>query len=193
MKTLPNKTAFESAPSTANNITKPAVYLAGKIGKNDWRKELIPNLPGHLWRDGPIQTPTYSYVGPFFVNCDHECTDGPNTHGAASVENSREEHFTRAEIVDNNNAALRSANLIFAYISETDAFGTFCEIGYALALGEKRIVLCFALGVAADDFWYAAQQCRAVHISVRPCCLKQILADEISSMMAMPRRRRAPC
>ena len=64
----------------------PALYLAGKIGKNDWRHPLIPGLRERTWSDGPIITPTYEYVGPFFVACSHGCAHGPNSHGVIGGE-----------------------------------------------------------------------------------------------------------
>ena len=57
------------------------VYLAGKISKNDWRHQLIAGLRNHSWEDGPLTQSGFTYVGPFFISCDHGGFHGPNTHG----------------------------------------------------------------------------------------------------------------
>lgn len=154
-----------------------ALYLAGKIDRYDFRHDLVPGLRGHLWSGGPIVTPTFSYVGPFFVSDDHAGMHGPNTHGAIGHEVTYPP-ITRRDVIANNNAAIRKADLIFAYISTGDCYGTLCEIGQALALS-KRVVMAFAPRIGAADYWLSAIQCAAVYEAVRPCCLKDILADEI--------------
>lgn len=83
------------------------IYLAGKISKNGWRSELVPDM----WRFDSssdadeayaAEWPTlpmvngHEYVGPYFTSCDHgcahmrldpclwhahECMERPSTHG----------------------------------------------------------------------------------------------------------------
>ena len=77
------------------------IYLAGKIGKNDWRHDIVgtclsdacsdfyaygrqdetaqiamewPVLPKAIFAE-------YDYTGPYFVACDHGCFHGIGTHG----------------------------------------------------------------------------------------------------------------
>lgn len=188
--------ATEASALDKANHTKPALpklYLAGKIGEDFWRDDLIPNLRGHLWADGPIYTGTYAYVGPFFVDLGHWRETEPNTHGAAGKENSYTQIFTQRQVIENNRAAIARADLVIAYITATDCHGTLFELGYASALG-KRIIVTFAPEIDAADFWFSALQCHAVHHAVRTCCLKDILADEIRKATTPTRgRRRAPC
>jgi hypothetical protein len=78
-------------------IRKPTVYLAGKIGRNDWRHELVPELRGTVNGDCLDPEPVlfdptlridcgdFVYVGPFFVSCDHGCFHGPASHGAVGA------------------------------------------------------------------------------------------------------------
>jgi hypothetical protein len=159
-------------------MTTPALYLAGKIGKNDWRHHLVPELRGHLWEDGPIHTNAFSYVGPFFVACDHGCTHGPNSHGAINAGCDADQSLTRQAVIANNNAGLDAADLVFAYITATDCYGTLIEIGWALKL-RTRVVLAFAPGIPVDDFWYGEEQSASVHTGVRECCLPGLLAAEL--------------
>jgi hypothetical protein len=158
----------------------PRVYLAGKIAKNDWRHILVPNLRAHIWADGPIHTKAFSYVGPFFVSCDHGCNHSPGSHGASAPVECGQRQFTREEIIANNNAAIESADLVFGYITDTDCYGTLIEIGCALSRG-IRVVLAFAPNIPQDDFWYASMQTAAVHTEVRLCCLPSLLADELAA------------
>jgi hypothetical protein len=165
---------------------KPNVYLAGKIGKNDWRHALVPGLRNHLWSDGPIDCKSFTYCGPFFVSCDHGCNHGPNLHGALSgpdFTSCGTNPITRAEVIANNLASLESADLVFVYITATDCHGTMGEIGWAIAK-QKRVVMCFAPDIDPSDFWMWANQVHAVHTSVRPCCLHDLLSDAIAELIA---------
>ena len=174
------KTILTPAHSTA-------LYLAGKIDRYDFRHDLVPGLRGNLSSGGPIVTSTFSYVGPFFVSEDHTGMHGPNIHRAIGHEDTYRP-ITRRNVIANNNTAIRKADLILAFISKGECYGTLCEIGQALALG-KRVVMAFAPGIDAADYWLSAMQCAAVYEAVRPCCLKDILADEIMKATAPIRRR----
>lgn len=154
----------------------PTIYLAGKIGKNDWRHVLVPRLRNQTWNDGPIKTDSFSYVGPFFVSCDHGCGHAPGEHGMA--QGCTDLIYTREAVIKLNLAALAKADLVFAYITAPDCHGTVMEIGWAIANG-KRVVMVFAPDVAVDDFWFSSMQCTGVHRDVRPCCLADILAGEV--------------
>lgn len=157
------------------------LYLAGKIGKNDWRHDLVPRLRNQTWNDGPIETDSFSYVGPFFIACDHGCSHGSNKHGM--VQECTEPFYTREDVIKLNLAALAKADLVFAYITAPDCYGTIMEIGWAIATG-KRVVMAFAPDIAVDDFWFSAMQCASVHHDVRPCCLADVLAGEVEQTAA---------
>jgi len=160
---------------------RPAIYLAGKISKNDWRHALVSTLRGRLWSDGPIDCQAFSYVGPFFVSCDHGCNHGPNLHGAVNTSGGNKdcgEPFTRKDVIANNLESLANANLVFAYITHPDCYGTMGEIGWAIAKG-KAVVICFAPEVDHCDFWFWSMQAQATHTSVRPCCLPAILQEAV--------------
>lgn len=157
---------------------KYSLYLAGKIDKNDWRHDLVPDLRGHLWTDGPIDTALYKYVGPFFVACDHGCNHKPSSHSATAGYEFGESEFTRSNVISNNNSALNAADLVFAYINAPDCFGTLVELGWALRAG-KRVVVVFATEILFDDFWYVSHQAHSVHINQGPSILKTLLELEI--------------
>jgi hypothetical protein len=160
------------------------IYLAGKIGKNDWRHKLVPGLRGHSWSLGPIATRDFIYAGPFFQSCDHGCLHGPSSHGVgAGVGTCTEEiTYSPADIIRLNDAALYSADLLFVYITATDCHGTMVEIGRASNQPFTRTIIAFAPGIDSKDFWYSTARAAAVHENVRECCLPEILARELSIM-----------
>ncbi|PUE41636.1 hypothetical protein [Limnohabitans sp. Bal53] len=158
------------------------IYLAGKIGKNDWRHKLMPGLRGHSWSLGSIATRDFTYAGPFFQSCDHGCLHGPSTHGVGAGTGTCTEEiiYSPADIIRLNDAALQKADLVFAYITAIDCHGTMVEIGRASNQPFTRIVIAFAPGIDSKDFWYATKRAAAVHEHVRECCLAEILASELS-------------
>jgi hypothetical protein len=177
-------------PNIIQTVPKPRIYLAGKIGKNCWRHSLVPNLRGHLWANGDIVTRSFIYVGPFFASCNHCCTHQPGSHGAAGgclvgpV-------FTRQDVFDSNDKALKSADLLFVYITATDCHGTLIEIGCAYRQN-TRIVIAYAPGVDVDDkeLWYANKVADKVYRDVDVGSLPAILATEVQNTVAIASIRR---
>lgn len=159
-------------------MTKPTVYLAGKIGKNDWRHSLITGLRGHEWKDGVIEMAAYTYVGPFFVSDDHGLNHAPNSHGTAAGYFFGSSEYTQHDVIRNNNASLEQASLVFVYITSTDCHGTLTEVGSALRAGQ-RVVIAFAPGIPHQDFWYAAQQADNVYTDVKLHDLQKLLVKEV--------------
>ena len=56
------------------------IYFAGKVGKECWRHDLMPDLRGQAF---PFQVKgAFIYAGPFFTSCDHGCWHGmEGVHG----------------------------------------------------------------------------------------------------------------
>jgi hypothetical protein len=158
---------------------RPKVYIAGKIGKNDFRHDLVPKLRGHEQEEGELDCGTFEYVGPFFRSCDHGCSHGPGSHGAGGVGCDGIE-IARREVYRQNRESLEACDLIVVYIESADCHGTLIEIGLSACAG-KSIQLIFAPGVPYDDFWFASQaaQARAVSIVTRED-LPEIFHDMIA-------------
>ena len=157
---------------------KPNIYLAGKIGKNDWRHRLVPGLRGHLWSDGPIGTPLFTYVGPFFVANNHGNNHGRNRHGAVCNNNSYDQNYEQLDVIRNNMAALEAADLVFAYIDAKECYGTLFEIGWAAHKG-TRVVVVFPPRFKSSDFWYSAMQADSLRYGIPICHLQSLLNGEI--------------
>ncbi|MBT3788107.1 MAG: hypothetical protein HN725_03745 [Alphaproteobacteria bacterium] len=176
-------TPLEPSNADGNTITKPRVYLAGKIGKSDWRHSLVNDLRGHLWADGDIEEKDFIYVGPYFVSCDHGCFHGKETHGAVGSGCLGNDHeFTKQEVFSNNTEALFSADLVYAYITANDCHGTIFEIGNAFAL-DIPVVIAYAPNTKISDFWYPSESAVKVYENVRRCCLPKLFADDVQGMI----------
>jgi very-short-patch-repair endonuclease len=142
-----------------------AIYLADKISRHDWRHDLVGNDISVLeasddWPDLPMaQFPGLVYVGPYFCSgAGHGLTHVPNAHGfvegiygASPTQRPDDRQLVlEGRCLD----ALRRADLVFAWLDDTTAYGTLVEIGYAKALG-KTIVIGIAKGFDASDLWFA--------------------------------------
>jgi hypothetical protein len=138
-------------------MTKPRIYIAGKVGKNDFRHLLVPGLRGHDYALGPLECGTFIYTGPFFEACDHGCRHGDSTHGVLGTGCEPGSPWaTRQAIWGRNTVALKAADGVFAFIETGDAYGSLVEIGMAQALGIPTKVI-FGPDAPRDDMWYAAE------------------------------------
>jgi hypothetical protein len=161
---------------TAYNLThtqgnKPNVYLAGKIRKHCWRHQLISGLRNHSWGDGPLQQNRFTYIGPFFIGCDHGCFHNKNSHGNVAIrgdnlcpgrDSNAEFDAPHLEVANLCLDALLKADLVFCYIDAADCYGTLVEIGYAIAI-DVPLVVAFAPSIATsagNDFWFACAKAR---------------------------------
>ncbi|MEQ1902077.1 MAG: hypothetical protein ABL866_15260 [Devosia sp.] len=143
-------------------VAMTRVYLAGKISKEgDWRRPLLRALDVRVSLEGEglsvvpqiIHSP-FEYVGPFFVSCDHGCAHGANSHGALTFHDRLCEHSGgRQNIVLRNFDAIDSADLVFAYITASDCYGTIGELAWATAK-QKRTVVAVAPDTDVRDLWH---------------------------------------
>lgn len=162
----------------------PKLYLAGKIKKNDFRHLIVAGLREFSHHDGPIETKDFIYVGPFFVSCDHGCYHQAGSHGVIHDDGCiGDPAGTRRDVIKRNNAALDSADLVFAYIDATDCHGTLIELGRATAKAKnKKLVIAFAPWVDLDDFWYGAMQVDSVQYDVKASDLRELIFKELRGL-----------
>ena len=164
-------------PISHNQSHKPKLYIAGKISTDNFREYIVPDLSYHQWGDLNIQTPIYEYLGPYTVNCKHGFFSGNGTH--ESVGNDGAIDLSKEDVINENMRALANADLVVAYISTTDCFGTLMEIGWAIAKG-KRVSLLLSPDIPVHEYWFIAGQVDKVHLNVRTCCLKMIIEQEVN-------------
>lgn len=158
----------------------PRVYLAGKIGKNDWRHDVVSGLRGAWGEDlvggaaltdqepwpvlaGAVLNGRADYVGPYFVSCDHGCTHNARSHavegGCVTLAETRNEYTNKVQIFSRCLLSILSADLVMGWINSPDCYGTLVELGFAAAHG-KPVVVGFdqnELGDLVDDFWFLQQ------------------------------------
>lgn len=165
--------------------TKPCVYIAGKIKKNDFRHAIVPNLRQAEFGTTELELDYFTYVGPFFKSCDHGCYHGPHSHGIAAANCTNDLPGDRRVIFDANNCAIERADIVFAYITSADCYGTIFELGYA-SKAEKPTVVCFSPEISSAqirDFWYPSLDAKQTHTNVRSCCLEELLKSSLERFL----------
>src|SRR5262249_34434933 len=149
-------------------ITKPTIYLAGKIkpAARDWRFQLVRGRidlgmddekrlfdPSYV-----IEEPLFFYGGPYYVACDHQCGHGTANHGVGASGDRAgcisgfwgDEQSTPRRVFEVNRRRIANANVVFAFIDELDCHGTLIELSMADELG-KRIVVAFGENLTTKD------------------------------------------
>ena len=129
------------------------IYLAGKIGKNDWRHKIVRGLReicndqdmhngfGLKW---PIMEKAifqeHDYVGPYFIGCNHGCFHAKNGHGIFQTRycdtpfKYTQEWEHKNKIIELCQKTISQCDLFFANIEDMTAYGTLVEIGMAKAM-----------------------------------------------------------
>lgn len=167
------KTSIQHMPNQLGPTSSrtPNVYLAGKIRKHCWRHQLISGIRDHSWADGPLKQNSFTYIGPFFIGCDHGCFHNKNSHGNVAIrgdnlcpgrDSNAEFDSPHLEVATLCLEAIVKADLVFCYVDAADCYGTLVEIGYALA-HDVPLVVAFAPSVATsadNDFWFSCVKAR---------------------------------
>lgn len=182
------------------------LYFAGKIAMHDWRHGLgdIAHYGGGIVpKDfGPARTclgdsigEEITYVGPFFAGCDHGCAHGSSGHGQVGGCNSGDRNVTAARCLEQ----VASADLVFAWLDElkpdstqSTAYGTLVEVGYALGLG-KPVVVASAHAPygpdsghhqvdrhTVDDLWFAWTLASARIVAPTPEAALKVVVDDLT-------------
>lgn len=149
------------------------IYLAGKIEKNDWWHRLVPDLRAvstdDWWqtRALPMHSDLYAdlprndtYVGPFFMSCDHGCGHGGNSYGAGRTcgMDNHSGDAQHAKVLLKSSEGIKACDLFIAWADEnfSTAYGTMTEIGMARAW-DKTIVFIRKTGVVLHDQWFSEE------------------------------------
>ncbi|MBD3922983.1 nucleoside 2-deoxyribosyltransferase [Paenibacillus sp. PR3] len=153
---------------------KLLVYMAGKIGKNDWRHRIFKDLRNANNGFVMKMVDGFQYCGPYFIKCDHGCYHGDNTHGRGlntSICESGIDEYNGYEASKQNSYNvvtkctnwIQAASVVFAWIDRPDAYGTIAEIGYAVALGKPVFVAVSNELACVNDLWFP---CRLADVSI---------------------------
>ncbi|WP_426451789.1 hypothetical protein ACP26L_06690 [Paenibacillus sp. S-38] len=151
--------------SAAVLMGKLLVYMAGKIGKNDWRHQIFTDLRYAENGFEMSKVDGFHYCGPYFIKCDHGCYHGENSHGRGLVStgcrggideyNGQEPaRQTRYTVLNKCLNGIYSSSVLFAWIDSHDAYGTIAEIGYAVGIG-KPVFVALSNGLEdPDSMWF---------------------------------------
>jgi very-short-patch-repair endonuclease len=176
-------TSLRSVPlfRTREVVSRPKVYLAGQIGKNCWRHDLVSGLRDALFspcnesEDTPHEWPVlakailgkFDYVGPYFISCDHGCFHAEGGHGYAEEDyggdGGHRIYFNESRETAHSLClrSIHSADIVFAWIDSKYAYGTIVELGYAKALGKQIFIaspsyykdMWFVYNLVSPDEW----------------------------------------
>lgn len=134
------------------------IYLAGKISKHNWRNKILNTSRIDEERAPYILDSKFEYVGPYFIGCDHGCFHGDNTHGRLLDEEFGcccEDYETRSTTISKCYKWIDLCDIMFCWIDDITAYGTFTEIGYAYAKNKKIYIACDKkIGKEALDIWF---------------------------------------
>lgn len=151
------------------NIKKPIrLYAAGKIGPDDWRglRSVTDNIED--LREAHSAEITLDngaiYVGPFYWGDDHRCTHFDDNHGAVLADEcgmSAKGGFpigdARRMLVANCQCQIARSDAVYARLDSRDAFGTFFEIGFAVAMGKPVFLDVSGHFETTADMWFMIQ------------------------------------
>ena len=164
-----------------NNERPMKIYLAGRISQgNNWRHEIVGNLREACWHgcseDDPPQWPLvlpgaviggHDYVGPFPVGCDHGCFHTEQGHANLNPDGlyDKKSHYIntkdpkvksiRQSVVKQCLNAIDRCDLMFAWIQDSNCYGTLVEIGYAIGKGKAVIVATNDDRLLYGELWFA--------------------------------------
>ncbi|WP_336769735.1 hypothetical protein [Bacillus bombysepticus] len=137
------------------------IYLAGKIAKNDWRHTIFKGLRSYrhftddiysgnkIFEDEKeLKTDGFIYKGPYFISDSHGMAHGPNSHGRGVGKYTEYATPILPDIpAQPKNKVLKmclkgidDSDFVFCWLDSTTAYGTICELGYALANGKYVVI-----------------------------------------------------
>lgn len=185
-------------------ITPLRVYLAGKISEGSWRRSLLdtigPVFDSNAERDelaichsiyessviGPVAAGAvdggHDYVGPYAVDVygGHGNPYDEGGHGVNFTEDPLEPVVSFERVHAKCLMSVISADVVFAYLSQPDVYGTISEIAYASARGKEHIWIAMTPEFERDygrDFWFVRQFATDEIIEADPLTAWRTLLD----------------
>jgi nucleoside 2-deoxyribosyltransferase len=116
-------------------------------------------------------------------------------HGTGTCGENHAAEERQARVFRVNRQRIEKADIVFAYISEPDCYGTLTELGFARARG-KHIVVAFSdkLPLATIDDMWVAQLCANAPILRGPARLvwQAFISRQVYSTACVKYRLRTP-
>lgn len=133
------------------------IYLAGKISKYNWRNELLKENRIEEFEKTYMLDERLEYTGPYFISCDHGCYHGDRTHGRRAEKGAICEDYyeSREKTISKCYQWIDNADILFCWIDDVTAYGTFTEIGYASAKNKIIYIACDKkIGEESTEIWF---------------------------------------
>jgi hypothetical protein len=163
-------------------------YFCGKIRHTDWRHQLLAfnqlrdtPYPLLAYRSGHAPViqhglgPNLHYAGPYFIGCDHGCYHGEGTHGAGvnkdtcccddGLEFPMPLGDFGAEVTQNCLFSIANASIVFAWLDNLSAYGSFAELGFAHGIGKP---IWLAWPKPLPELWFLRQMASVIVIAENP-------------------------
>lgn len=178
------------------------VFFAGKVEKNGFRHEIVPNLrdclqagnveaegdaPGlNHWIDFEREGVRFCYTGPFPIGCDHGCYHGDTTHGyglrVGGCSHIKKPPVSRRKLYNKCLSSIRHSDILFVWIECLTCFGTLVEIGKA----SIPIVIGIKEGLDTSELWFALEA--ASQIIVAPTA-EEAFCEAVPKMVELKKER----
>lgn len=168
-------------------MSKPIIYAAGRMDERFRKRFGITNNVINS-SDVNLFTPSgahiidcehagyaYRYAGPYAGSCDHGCSHSPaltwsmpNVRGSSTHAMSMGGCFCPGQDWTPEDTFLRSldgiakAEYVFAWIQDTQCYGTLVEIGHARALGKPIYVAHHPDISPHGDLWFSMAAATAI-------------------------------
>ncbi|MEV7076675.1 DUF559 domain-containing protein [Streptomyces sp. NPDC093990] len=157
-----------------------SIYLAGKIGPNDWREAIVPSIQeawgdtsrGYEWAAAGVDWPVlpngaigqFDYTGPYFVDTCTHSTNGCRQSEHRAGSECEGEYGERAVTLQRCLRSIDRSDIVFAWLQDLTAYGTLTEIGYAKGRGKTIVVASPENAGTIDDFYNDAMEGRNAHV-----------------------------
>lgn len=176
-------------------------YFCGKINHTDWRHTLLnlrsEEYPLDDYRAGYSPVVHHGlgaglhYGGPFFVACDHGCYHGDNSHGVGRHKQTCEGGQSvpsNLEVVANSQISIATADIVFAWLDDLTAYGSFAELGFASAL-RKQIWIAWPKPL--PDLWFIQQMATATVLAdTAKLAFHQLLFSQLGPKLLLRQNNR---
>ena len=133
------------APPPLQNKNLPRVYMAGKVGRRNYRNELGLGSRGmsQINHVNQHKERSYIYNGPIIPSCDHGCWhdffDGGTGSDGGFIKEEKTSFFVEPTnheaVVGSTMKQIQSSDFLFAWFESYDAYGSIAEIGFAAGMG----------------------------------------------------------
>ena len=169
---LLEKLNLKYTPAVTRKHTMKKIYIAGKIGTPHNFRPLDINCSDmdEYCEKTPVPISDFGYdflyTGPFAIQQGHDGTGmDDESHGVdcyidgAYGHTEDQETAKRGLVTQTCMEQIRSSDILLAWITSDDCYGTFAEIGFARGCGNIQIFIAYEKHINIDKFWFVNNMC----------------------------------